>query len=94
MIAYAPYLILLLPLFSAILIRLFLHPFPKIAVPVSVTACLGSFLGSLLLLNSGTPAGGMAAPAIPWIDVGGLKASFGLVADPLARLMAALVTLS
>ena len=62
MIAYAPYLILLLPLFSAVLIRLFLHPFPKIAVSVSVTACLGSFLGSLLLLNSGTPAGGMAAP--------------------------------
>ena len=92
MIAYAPYLILLLPLFSAVLIRLFLHPFPRIAVPVSVTACLGSFIGSLFLLNAGTPAGGMAAPAVPWLDLGGLKAGFGLVADPLARLMAALVT--
>ena len=92
MIAYAPYLILLLPLISAIVIRLFLYPFPRVAVPVSVAACLGSFLGSLLLLNAGTPAGGMAAPAVPWIELGGLKAGFGLVADPLARLMAALVT--
>jgi len=91
-IPYAPYLILLLPLFSAVAIRLFLHPFPRIAVPVSVGACLGSFLGSLMLLNAGTPAGGMAAPAVPWIELGGLKANFGLVADPLARLMATLVT--
>ncbi|NBU68454.1 MAG: NADH-quinone oxidoreductase subunit L [Verrucomicrobia bacterium] len=92
MIAYAPYLILLLPLFSAVLIRLVLHPFPRIAVPVSVAACLGSFLGSLVLLNGGTPSGGMAAPAVTWIELGGLKAGFALMADPLARLMATLVT--
>jgi NADH-quinone oxidoreductase subunit L len=92
MIAYAAYLILLLPLFAAMAIRLFLHPFPRIAAPVSVGACLGSFLGSLMLLNAGTPAGGMAVPAVPWIELDGLKAGFGLVADPLARLMAALVT--
>jgi len=40
MIAYTPYLILLLPLMAAVLIRLFLHPFPKIAVTSSVVpAC-------------------------------------------------------
>jgi NADH-quinone oxidoreductase subunit L len=81
-----------LPLFSAVLIRLFLHPFPRIAVPVSVAACLGSFLGSLVLLNGGLPPGGMAAPTVTWIELGGLKAGFSLLADPLARLMATLVT--
>ena len=92
MAAYSPYLILLLPLLAAVGIRLFLHPFPRIAVPVSLGACLASFLGSLFLLSAGTPPGGLAAPAIPWIELGSFKASFGLVADPLARLMAALVT--
>ena len=92
MIAYTPYLILLLPLVAAVLIRLFLHPFPKIAVTCSVGACLLSFGGSLLLLASGTPSGGMAAPTVTWIEFAGLKANFGLVADPLARMMAALVT--
>jgi len=92
MIAYAPYLILLLPLLSAVLTRLFLHPFPRVAVTSSVTACLLSFVGSLFLLSAGTPSGGMAAPMVPWIEFAGLKANFGLVSDPLARLMAALVT--
>jgi len=92
MIAYTPYLILLMPLIAAVVIRFFLHPFPKIAVTSSVAACLLSFVGSLFLLGSGTPSGGMAAPPVTWIDFGGLKANFGLVADPLARMMAALVT--
>ena len=92
MIAYAPYLILLLPLFSAVLTRLFLQPFPRVAVTSSVVACLLSFVGSLFLLGAETPSGGMAAPMIPWIEFAGLKANFGLVADPLARMMAALVT--
>ena len=92
MIAYSPYLILLLPLFAAVFIRLFLHPFPRVSTAASITACLLSFVGSLLLLGSGTPTGGMAAPPVPWIEFAGLKANFGLVADPLARMMAALVT--
>ena len=65
MIAYAPYLILLLPLFAAVAIRLFLHPFPRIAVPVSVGACLGSFLGSLMLLNAGTPSDAFTTQWLP-----------------------------
>ena len=50
MIAYLPYLILLLPLLAAVSIRVFLHPFPRISVAVSTFACLGSFVGSLGML--------------------------------------------
>ena len=92
MIAYSPYLILLLPLFAAVVIRLFLHPFPRFAISVSTLACLGSFLGSLLFLFSGSLGSTIAIPAIPWIEFAGLKADFGLLMDPLARLMATLVS--
>ena len=92
MTAYSPYLILLLPLFAAVVIRLFLHPFPRFAISVSTLACLGSFLGSLLLLFSGGLGSALAIPVIPWIEFAGLKADFGLLMDPLARLMATLVS--
>ena len=92
MIAYAPYLILLLPLLSAAAIRFFLHPFPRISVSLSTLACLGSFLGALALLVMGTPEGGMSAPTIPWVEIGTWKAAFGLLGDPLARMMAVVVS--
>ena len=92
MIAYAPYLILLLPLFSAAAIRFFLHPFPRISLSLSTLACLGSFLGALTLLFLGTPEGGMSAPTLPWVEIGTWKAGFGLLGDPLARMMAVVVS--
>jgi NADH-quinone oxidoreductase subunit L len=92
MIAYAPYLILLLPLLAAISIRLFLHPFPRISITVSTLACLGSFLGSMGLLLFGSSLGEVVAPALPWIEWAGFRANFGFLGDPLARGMAALVS--
>jgi NADH-quinone oxidoreductase subunit L len=92
MIAYLPYLILLLPLLAAISIRVFLHPFPRISVAVSTLACLGSFVGSLGMLFSGSVSGEVVAPVLPWIEWAGFKANFGLMGDPLARGMATLVS--
>lgn len=92
MLAYTPYLILLLPLLAAVSIRIFLHPFPRISVAVSTLACLGSFVGSLSLLVFGSVLGGVAAPSLPWVEVAGFRANFGLMGDPLARGMATLVS--
>ncbi|NBT23070.1 NADH-quinone oxidoreductase subunit L [bacterium] len=92
MIAYAPYLILLLPLLAAVSIRLFLYPFPRISVSVSTLACLGSFMGSMALLFWGSSLGQGIVPALPWIEWGGFRANFGILGDPLARGMAALVS--
>ena len=92
MLAYTPYLILLLPLLAAVSIRIFLHPFPRISVAVSTLACLGSFVGSLSLLVFGSVLGGVAAPSLPWVEVAGFRANFGLMGDPLARVMATLVS--
>lgn len=90
--AYTPYLILLLPLFAAVLIRVFLHPFPRISITVSTLACAGSFLGCLALLFAGPMVGSVAAPALPWISWGNFQAHLGLLGDPLARGMATLVS--
>lgn len=92
MIAYLPYLILLLPLLAAVSIRVFLHPFPRISVAVSTFACLGSFVGSLGMLFNGSVSGEVVAPVLPWIEWAGFKANFGLMGDPLARGMATLVS--
>ena len=92
MIAYLPYLILLLPLLAAVSIRVFLHPFPRISVAVSTFACLGSFVGSLGMLFNGSVSGEVVAPVLPWIEWAGFKANFGLMGDPLARGMAVLVS--
>ena len=92
MIAYAPYLLLLFPLCAAVAIRLFLHPFPRIAIAISTGACGFSFLGSLFLLWVGGTSAELVVPGVPWIEFAGLKANFGCLTDPLARLMAALVS--
>ena len=92
MLAYTPYLILLLPLLAAVSIRFFLHPFPRVSVAVSTFACLGSFLGSMAFLVLGSGEGVFAVPSLPWIEWAGLRANFGILGDPLARGMATLVS--
>lgn len=92
MIAYSPYLLLLFPLCAAVAIRLFLHPFPRIAIAISTGACGFSFLGSLFLLWGGGTSAEFVVPAVPWVEFAGLKANFGCLTDPLARLMASLVS--
>ena len=92
MIAYAPYLLLLFPLCAVVAIRLFLYPFPRIAIAISTGACGLSFLGSLFLLWAGGTSAELVVPGVPWIEFAGLKANFGCCTDPLARLMAALVS--
>lgn len=92
MIAYSPYLLLLFPLGAAVAIRLFLHPFPRIAIAISTGACGLSFLGACCLLMGWGISGEFVVPVLPWIELGGLKANFGCLTDPLARCMATLVS--
>jgi NADH-quinone oxidoreductase subunit L len=92
MLAYTPYLILFLPLLAAVSIRFFLHPFPRISLAVSTLACFGSFLGALAFLVLGSTQDLSAVPSLPWIELAGFRANFGILGDPLARGMAVLVS--
>ena len=76
MIAYAPYLLLLFPLCAAVAIRLFLHPFPRIAIAISTGACGLSFLGSLFLLWAGGTSADFVVAGVSGIESAGLEANW------------------
>ncbi len=86
-----PWLILLLPLFSAVLITLFLQKNPRFSAILSVGAVLVSFLLALDLFAEFLSGG---APEIhtQWLRVGRLSIEFGMHFDALSMLMLLIVT--
>ena len=84
----AAWLILLLPLFSAVVIGLGAFRSRKASAAISVGAVVGSFLLTLLLI----PNGGEPPPSVTWLSVEGLQINIGLQLDPLSKLMLCVVT--
>jgi NADH-quinone oxidoreductase subunit L len=84
----AAWLILLLPLFSAVVIGLGAFRSRKASAAISVGAVTGSFLLTLLLI----PAVGELHPSVTWLAIGELQIDIGLQIDQLSKLMLCVVT--
>ncbi len=84
----AAWLILLLPLFSAVVIGLGAFRSRKASAAISVGAVVGSFLLTLLLVSAGVEKG----PTHTWLKFEGLQIDIGLQIDPLSKLMLCVVT--
>ena len=84
----AAWLILLLPLLSAVVIGLGAFRSRQASAVISVSAVTGSFLLTLLLIADG----GEPPPSVTWLSVEGLQIDIGLQLDPLSKLMLCVVT--
>ncbi|MBI2866247.1 MAG: NADH-quinone oxidoreductase subunit L, partial [Chloroflexi bacterium] len=90
--------IIFLPLLSFLIISLFLRPFfpqrPKLAGYVTIAAIGGSTLLSLWVLGAVNSVQGRALPLPehPWLSIGNLSISFGLMVDGLTGIMLVVVS--
>ena len=82
------WLILLLPLFSAVVIGLGAFRSRIASAAISVGAVVGSFFLTLLLIA----AGGELHPSVIWLAIDGLHIDVGLQIDKLSKLMLCVVT--
>src|SRR5215813_5751374 len=83
-----PWIILLVPLASAIIITLFTLRWKTVSSLVSVTAVLVSFACSCLIFTQS----GISAAEFTWIDIGAFKVPIGFTLDQLAKTMLVLVS--
>lgn len=90
------WIILLLPLASAVGITLFTARNSALSASLSVTAVGAAFVAAILLVLSygrlHLPPGEFLMTGVPWLDAGGLKVDLGLRLDPLANIMLLVVT--
>ena len=84
----AAWLILLLPLFSAVVIGLGVFRSRTASAAISVGAVAGSFLLTLLLVAVGDEL----HPSVIWLAIEGLEIDIGLQIDSLSKLMLCVVT--
>ena len=82
------WLILLLPLLSAVVIGLGVFRSRTASAAISVGAVVGSFLLTLLLVADG----GELHPSVIWLAIEGLEIDIGLQIDSLSKLMLCVVT--
>jgi len=94
------WLIFLLPIFSFIIIGLFLRPFlnqkPKISGYLTIASLLGSFALSVWALMEvmAAPTNSLPIPDINWVVIeGGITIHLGLMVDSLTAVMLVVVTL-
>jgi NADH-quinone oxidoreductase subunit L len=94
------WLIFLLPIFSFIIIGLFLRPFlnqkPKISGYLTIASLLGSFALSVWALMEvmAAPTHSLPIPDINWVVIeGGITIHLGLLVDSLTAVMLVVVTL-
>src|SRR4030095_16865491 len=84
-----PWLVLLAPLVSAMLIALVTGRARRLSAFISVAAVVVSFVGSCLVFAKP----GISVAEIPWIEIGGLlHVPVGFVLDPLSKTMLVLVS--
>ena len=84
-----PWIILLAPLFSAVVITLFTLRWKALSSFISVAAVLVSFVCSCLIFSQS----GISPPEFTWIELGGVfKVPFGFVLDGLSKTMLLVVS--
>ena len=89
---FLPWLILFLPLLAAVVIALFVQQDRKLSATLSVSAIVIGFILSVVFIfvNSFEPA--VKEVSLTWLNIGALKAEFGLRLDPLSLMMLLVVT--
>jgi NADH-quinone oxidoreductase subunit L len=87
-----PWLILFLPLVSAVVITLFTHRNRELSAKLSIGAILASFGASLLFIALAGWDPAQKELKLTWLSVGGLDVDFGLRLDSLSLLMLLIVT--
>jgi NADH-quinone oxidoreductase subunit L len=84
-----PWVILLLPFASAVIITLFTRRWKNISAGISIAAVVGSFLCSCAIFNKID----ISAPEFTWIDIRGVfNVPLAFVLDELSRLMLLIVS--
>ncbi len=92
------WLIFLLPVFSFLIISLFVRPFVKqesrVAGYITIAALTGSLALSIWLLTAtmGDPHHELTVPDISWVAVGNLNIHLGVMVDSLTAVMVVVVT--
>jgi len=87
--SFLPWLILVVPLLSAVAITLFTHRWKTLSSTISILAVLISFACSCLVF----PGSGPSAAQFVWINIAGvLRVPLDLTLDPLSKPMLVLVT--
>ena len=87
-----PWLILFLPLLSAVFITLFTLKNPRFSAILSVGAIVVSFLFSIALFANSIAGAPPEDISLSWLKVGHLSIHFGMHFDPMSLLMLLIVT--
>ncbi len=86
------WLILLLPLLSAVAIGLFTHRSHRLSAQISITAVVLSFLVSCGMFAMFKSSPLVLPSPLNWLNLGDLKVEIGLRLDPLSLLILLVVT--
>jgi NADH-quinone oxidoreductase subunit L len=87
---YLPWLILFLPLFSAVVIALFTLKHRNVSALISIGAIVIGFISTVAFIAANGWVTG--EPAVNWLSIGGLNIDFGLKLDRLSEMMMFVVT--
>jgi NADH-quinone oxidoreductase subunit L len=88
-----PWILLFLPLASAVCITLFTQRQRGLSASLSIGAIVvGFILSAIIFLQTGAETVKLAGLSFEWLSVGDLKVDFGVTLDPLSKLMLLIVT--
>lgn len=87
-----PWLILFLPLLAAVVIALFTQQNRKLSATLSVSAIVIGFILSVVFIGANGFEFAQKELSTTWLEIGALKAQFGLRLDPLSLMMLLVVT--
>jgi NADH-quinone oxidoreductase subunit L len=90
--AFLPWLILFLPLLAAAVITLFTQRDEKASASLSISAIVIGFILGVVFIGVNGFAPATKEVSLTWLEIGALKAEFGLRMDPLSLMMLLIVT--
>jgi NADH-quinone oxidoreductase subunit L len=89
---FLPWIILFLPLLAAVVITLFTQQDRKTSATLSVSAIVIGFILSVVFIGANGFSPEPGEVSLRWLEIGALKADFGLRLDPLSLMMLLVVT--